>query len=56
MGTSPGDPLAMHVYGVGIMPILPMLKPSETICNTKHIAYDDELAGASKLQLSGGIE
>ena len=27
-----------------------MLKPSETICNTKHVAYADDLAGASKLQ------
>ena len=27
-----------------------MLKPSETICNTKHVAYADDLAGASKLE------
>ena len=30
--------------------MLPKLKPSETICNNKHIAYADDFAGASKLQ------
>ena len=40
----------MSVYGVGITPMLPMLKPFETICSTKHVAYADDLAGASKLE------
>ena len=49
-GTTQGDPLAMPVYGVGITPMLPMIKPSETICNIKHVVYADDLAGTSKLE------
>ena len=47
-GTTQGDPLAMPGYGIGIMPLLSLLK-SETP-EVKHVAYADDIGGGSRLE------
>lgn len=46
-GTTQGDPLAMQGYGVGIMPLLSLLKAENP--DVKHLAYADDIGGGSSL-------
>ena len=50
-GTTQGDPTAMDAYAIGIRPLLMMIKPHENGEKMKHVAYADDLAGGSKLEL-----
>lgn len=45
-GTTQGDPLAMPVYAIGIIPILEAIKPDDSIT---HAAFADDLSGAGNL-------
>ena len=51
-GTTQGDPIAMPAYGIGILPLLSVIKPAEEgdRRRMKHVAYADDLAGGSKLK------
>ena len=48
-GTTQGDPTAMPAYGIGILPLLDMIKPALEPEKMKHVAYADDLGGGSKL-------
>ena len=50
-GTTQGDPLAMPGYGLGILPLLMDIKPTEETekKKMKHVAFADDLGGGSKL-------
>ena len=48
-GTTQGDPLAMHSYGVGILPFLSIIKPELQKKKMKHVAYADDIGGGSGL-------
>lgn len=45
-GTTQGDPIAMALYGICL---IPMTKNLETIPDTKQVAYADDITGAGKL-------
>ena len=47
-GTTQGDPLAMPAYGIGILPLLLLVKEEEG--NLKHVAYADDIGGGARLQ------
>ncbi|MCH2416854.1 MAG: hypothetical protein MK195_08855 [Acidimicrobiales bacterium] len=49
-GTTQGDPTAMPAYGVGILPLLAIIKPEIEPNKMKHVAYADDLGGGSKLE------
>ena len=46
-GTTQGDPFAMPVYAIGVMPLLSLIKTAES--KVKHAAYADDLGGAGTL-------
>ena len=47
-GTTQGDPLAMPVYAIGIIPLLAAINPNP--CSSiKHVAYADDLGGIGKI-------
>ena len=50
-GSTQGDPLAMHSYGVGILPLLSIIKPEVQKEKMKHVAYADDIGGGSKLKM-----
>ena len=50
-GTTQGDPMAMDAYAMGILPFLSLIKPEEMPELMKHVAYADDLAGGSKLEM-----
>ncbi|XP_028416582.1 uncharacterized protein LOC114540659 [Dendronephthya gigantea] len=45
--TTQGDPLAMPVYAIGIIPLLQVIKPDND--SVKHVAFADDLSGAGNL-------
>ena len=47
-GTTQGDPLAMPGYGIGILPLLIILKRDSPL--VKHVAYADDIGGGSRLE------
>ena len=47
-GTTQGDPIAMAVYGINLLPLMSSLKSSCVSSNMKHVAFADNLSG--KLQ------
>ena len=47
-GTTQGCPLAMPGYGIGILPLLVLIKNNDPLL--KHVAYADDIGGGSKLQ------
>ena len=47
-GSTQGDPLAMPGYGVGILPLLMLIKADDPIL--KHVAYADDIGGGSRLE------
>ena len=49
-GTTQGDPTAMPAYGIGILPLLNLIKPDIEPEKMKHVAYADDLGGGSKLE------
>ena len=49
-GTTQGDPVAMPSYGVGILPLLAIIKPEFEPEKMKHVAYADDLGGGSRLE------
>ena len=49
-GTTQGDPPAMPSYGVGILPLLMLIKPDLQPELMKQVAFADDLAGGSKLE------
>ena len=49
-GTTQGDPVAMPSYGIGILPLLAIIKPELDPEKMKHVAYADDLGGGSKLE------
>ena len=50
-GTTQGDPLAMHSYGIGILPFLSIIKTELHNINMKHVAYADDIGGGSNLTM-----
>ena len=46
-GTTQGDPMAMPGYGIGILPLLVLIKADDPAL--KHVAYADDIGGGSKL-------
>ena len=46
-GTTQGDPMAMPGYGIGILPLLVLIKADDHAL--KHVAYADDIGGGSKL-------
>lgn len=46
-GTTQGDPLAMPAYGIGILPLLIMIKHDDPAL--KHLAYADDIGAGSRL-------
>ena len=48
-GSTQGDPTAMQAYGVGILPMLTIIKPEVQPKKMKHVAYADDLGGGSTL-------
>ena len=50
-GTTQGDPSAMPSYAVGILPFLSLIKPVNQPELMKQVAYADDLAGGSKLEI-----
>ena len=49
-GTTQGDPVAMPSYGIGILPLLAIIKPELDPEKMKHVAHADDLGGGSKLE------
>ena len=47
-GTTQGYPIAMPLYAVAIAPLLQMIK-SDDAQDVRHVAFVDDLCGASKL-------
>ena len=47
-GTTQGDPLAMPAYGIGILPLLLLIRGDDE--KLKHVAYADDIGGGSRLQ------
>ena len=47
-GTTQGCPLAMPGYGIGILPLLTLIKADDN--TIKHVAYADDLGGGSRLE------
>ena len=50
-GTTQGDPTAMDAYAIGILPLLVLIKPELERHLMKHVAYADDLAGGSRLDI-----
>ena len=48
-GTTQGDPTAMPAYGIGIMPFLAMIRPSQEVGEVKQVAYADDIGGGATL-------
>ena len=49
-GTTQGDPLAMPAYGIGILPLLSIIKPEIGRDQMKHVTYADDIGGGSNLK------
>ena len=47
-GTTQGCPMAMPAYGIGILPLLLLIKEDDPIL--KHVAYADDIGGGSRLK------
>lgn len=47
-GTTQGDPTAMPAYGIGILPFLAMIKPTQD-GDLKQLAYADDIGAGAKL-------
>ena len=45
-GTTQGDPLAMPVDAIGIIPIMEVIKSDNRV---KHVAFADDLSGAGNV-------
>ena len=46
-GTTQGCPMAMPSYGIGILPLLLLIKDNDVLL--KHVAYADDIGGGSRL-------
>ena len=46
-GTTQGCPMAMPSYGIGILPLLLLIKDNDELL--KHVAYADDIGGGSRL-------
>ena len=49
-GSTQGDPMAMQAYGIGILPFLAIINPTNEE-SMKQLAYADDLGGGSKLTI-----
>ena len=49
-GTTQGDPTAMPAYGIGILPLLALIKTEEE-STLKQMAYADDIGGGAKLDI-----
>ena len=49
-GTTQGDPTAMPAYGIGILPLLALIKTEEE-STLKQMAYADDIGGGAKLNV-----
>ena len=50
-GATQGAPTAMPAYGVGILPLLAIIKPEEDTSTLKQMAYADDLGAGAKLSV-----
>ena len=48
-GTTQGDPIAMHAYGIGLTPLLNVLSQGEAGEAWKQVAFADDISGVGKL-------
>ena len=48
-GTTQGDPIAMHAYGIGLTPLLDVLSRGEADEAWKQVAFADDISGVGKL-------
>lgn len=48
-GTTQGDPIAMAVYAIGVVPLISSLKADNRMSGVKLEAYADDFSGAGKL-------
>ena len=44
-GTTQGDPVSIGLYGIGLIPLLSMIKSNDLSQQCKHVAYADDLTG-----------